>query len=60
MSNTNEPTTFNKQILQTTQTWDDINYHRYPALRSLAWDVQAYVPEGLNDGSLARSAWKAG
>ena len=30
MSNTNKPITTNKQILQTSQTWDGIKYHRYP------------------------------
>jgi quercetin dioxygenase-like cupin family protein len=30
MRNTNKPITTNKQILQTSQTWDGIKYHRYP------------------------------
>ena len=30
MSNTNERITTNKQLLQTTQSWDGTNYERYP------------------------------
>jgi quercetin dioxygenase-like cupin family protein len=30
MSNTNGPITTNKQILQTSETWDGIKYHSYP------------------------------
>ena len=44
MSNTNEPTTINKQILQTTQTWDGTNYHNYPTGRPQLTVLRITIP----------------
>ena len=44
MSNTNEPTTINKQILQTTQTWDGTNYHSYPTGRPQLTVLRITIP----------------